>query len=105
MSISEPVNRNKERLNWNNNARQVERITWNSKPLTYVIRAGITPGQTTFFTPPEFKQQVSYIVYPASGEIPRHVHRDLERHLVGTSEVLMVLRGRCEMDVYCSISF
>jgi hypothetical protein len=28
------------------------------------------------------------------------VHRPLERHLVGTSEVLLVRQGRCEADVY-----
>jgi hypothetical protein len=58
------------------------------------------PRETTFLTPPEFKQQVGFIVYPARGEIQRHVHRPLERHLVGTSEVLIVRRGCCEIDIY-----
>ena len=40
------------------------------------------------------------MVYPAGGVIPRHVHRPLERHLVGTSEVLVVRQGRCEIDIY-----
>jgi hypothetical protein len=53
-----------------------------------------------FLTPPEFKQQVGYIVYPAGGEIARHFHRPLKRHLVGTSEVLMVKKGRCLIDIY-----
>jgi quercetin dioxygenase-like cupin family protein len=78
----------------------VEHIDWNGKPLTYIIRREMDPSRTTFLTPPEFKQQVGYVVYPAGGEVPRHLHCDLERHLVGTSEVLIVLRGRCEMDVY-----
>ncbi len=56
--------------------------------------------KTTFLTPSEFKQQVGFVVYPAGGEIQRHVHRPLERHLVGTSEVLIVRRGRCEIDIY-----
>ena len=60
----------------------------------------MNPQKTTFLTPPEFKQQVGFVVYPAGGEIQRHVHRPLERHLVGTSEVLIVRRGRCEIDVY-----
>ncbi len=69
-------------------------------PLAYIIRGKLNPTQTTFLTPPEFKQQVGFIVYPAGGEIQRHVHRPLERHLVGTSEVLIVRRGRCEIDIY-----
>ena len=48
----------------------------------------------------DYKQQVGFVVYPAGGEVVRHVHRRLERHIVGTSEVLVIKRGRCEMDVY-----
>lgn len=77
-----------------------EQILYNDKPLAYIIRAEINPQKTTFLTPPEFKQQVGFVVYPAGGEIQRHVHRPLERHLVGTSEVLIVRRGRCEIDIY-----
>lgn len=79
---------------------QVEKIVSNGKPLAYIIRGELEPTQTTFFTPPEFKQQVGYIVYPAGGEIQRHLHRPLERNLVGTSEVLIVRRGRCQIDIY-----
>ncbi|TMB70615.1 MAG: hypothetical protein E6J54_13865 [Deltaproteobacteria bacterium] len=58
------------------------------------------PAKTTFVTPPEFKQQVGFVVYPAGGAIQRHDHRPLVRHLVGTSEVLVVQNGRCEIDIY-----
>src|SRR5262245_49801069 len=78
----------------------LERILYNGMPLAYIIRTGMNPGGTTFLTPPEFKQQVGFVVYPAGGEIQRHVHRPLERHLIGTSEVLIVRRGRCEIDIY-----
>jgi hypothetical protein len=40
------------------------------------------------------------VVYPAGGEIPRHVHLPIERHLVGSTEVLLLQQGRCEVDVY-----
>ena len=78
----------------------VEEIGTDDGPLTYIIRGGTLPERTTFLTPSEFKQQVGYIVYPAGGEIARHVHLPLERHLVGTSEVLVVLKGKAEIDVY-----
>jgi hypothetical protein len=80
--------------------KHVEHIMWNDQPLAYIIRAEMEPRETTFLTPSEFKQQVGFIVYPARGEIQRHVHRPLERHLVGTSEVLIVRRGCCEIDIY-----
>lgn len=78
----------------------IERISYDGSPLAYIIRAEMTPAKTTFVTPPEFKQQVGFVVYPAGGEIERHNHRPLERHLIGTSEVLVVQRGRCEIDIF-----
>lgn len=78
----------------------VEQIASGSKVLAYIIRSEINPDKTTFLTPSDLKQQVGFIVYPAGGVIKRHVHRPLERHLIGTSEVLIVRRGRCEIDIY-----
>ncbi len=78
----------------------VEHIICDGKPLAYIIRAEMAPDKTTFLTPPEFNFQVGFVVYPQDGEIVRHVHRPLERHIVGTSEVLIVRKGRCEIDIY-----
>ena len=77
-----------------------EMINWNDQPLAYILRPNPLPGQTTFITPPEFKQQVGFIVYPAGGEVKRHLHLPLERHLVGTSEVLVLQKGHCLADIY-----
>ena len=79
---------------------RIEHIYSGDQPLVYIIRAAYEPDQTEFLTPPEFKQQVGYVVYPAGGEIKRHTHRPLERSLVGTSEVLIVRKGHCEIDIY-----
>jgi len=79
---------------------EIERIERDGRPLTYIIRAGRLPDKTTFLTPPEFKQQVGFVVYPNGGEVPCHLHRNLERKLVGTSEVLVVQKGRCLADIY-----
>ena len=77
-----------------------EMINWNDQPLAYILRPNPLPGQTTFITPPEFKQQVGFIVYPAGGEVKRHLHLPLERHLIGTSEVLVIQKGHCLADIY-----
>lgn len=79
---------------------RIEHITDHEQVLCCIIRSDFMPDQTTFLTPPEYKQQVGYIVYPTGGEVARHVHRPLERHLVGTSEVLIVKQGRCLVDIY-----
>jgi hypothetical protein len=81
-------------------ARLVETIAARGQILTIIIKAGFTPARTEFVTPPEFKQQVGFVVYPMGGEVGRHVHRAIERRLVGTSEVLVVRKGHCLIDVY-----
>jgi hypothetical protein len=68
--------------------------------LCYIVKASFEPLQTIFITQPEYKQQVGFIKYPAGSDIPRHRHIPLERHLVGTSEVVLVRRGRCRLEVY-----
>jgi hypothetical protein len=70
------------------------------RTLCLIVRASFRPERTTFLTPPEYKQQVGFVVYPAGSEIARHVHLPLERRLIGTSEVLLVQEGRCLLDVY-----
>ena len=77
-----------------------EQVTWNGKVLAYLIGAEVSPEKTTFLTPPEFNLQVGFVVYPADGEIARHVHHPIERHVKGTSEVLIVKKGRCLIDIY-----
>lgn len=78
----------------------LEIISDGGMALTYIVRASLQPSQTTFLTPDEFKQQVGFVVYDAGGEVVRHLHKPLERHLVGTSEVLLLKKGRCWMDIY-----
>src|SRR5262245_22143192 len=78
----------------------VEHIVWHDKPLAFIVRAQLNPEHTTFLTPSEFEQQVGMVVYAAGGEIRRHVHRPIERRLSRTSEVILVRRGRCEIDIY-----
>jgi mannose-6-phosphate isomerase-like protein (cupin superfamily) len=78
----------------------VEKIIADGKILCYIIRADIKPAKTTFITPPDNKQQVGFIVYPKGGVIARHSHRQLERHIVGMAEVLMVKSGHCQIEVF-----
>ena len=65
----------------------IEHITWQDAALCYITRTAFLPAHTTFLTPPEFKQQVGYVVCPAGGEIRRHIHQPLERQLVATREL------------------
>jgi hypothetical protein len=78
----------------------VERIVANDCILAYIIRAELQPAKTTFLTPENLSFQAGFIVYPASSEIARHLHKPIRRELSGTSEVLVVKKGRCEVDFF-----
>lgn len=77
-----------------------ERIPAEGPLLALLFSGADDPGETTFPTPDELNLQVGFVVYPAGGEIQRHDHKPLEREIVGTSEVLVVRSGRCEIDLY-----
>ena len=78
----------------------LETITWNDKTLAYIVRAEECPDKTTFLTPQNLNLQLGFVVYPAGGEVKRHVHLPLERSTIGTSEALFIRKGRCEVDFY-----
>lgn len=79
---------------------QVEEVVAEGRPLAYLIRAEATAPETLFVTPPDLPQQAGFVVYGAGQEVPRHSHPPVERRIVGTSEVLVVRRGRCELEIY-----
>jgi hypothetical protein len=78
----------------------IEPISHDGIVLAYLLRCGELPEQTTYWTPDEATLQVGHVVYPAGSEIPRHAHLPLSRSIVGTGEVLLVQRGRCDVDIY-----
>src|SRR5215475_7344998 len=71
-----------------------EAISHQGKTLCILIRGRAMPEKTTFYTPDAFNLQVGKIVYPAGSEIPRHTHVPVTRTVQGTSEVLIVQKGR-----------
>lgn len=78
----------------------IENILWNNETLAYIITADTSIDKTIFITKPEFTQQVGFVVYPAGGKIVPHVHLPIERHIIGTSEVLILKKGKCLVDFY-----
>jgi len=78
----------------------VESIECDGHLIATIIRAEKMPDETEFVTGDDVKQQVGFVVYPEGGIIPRHIHVPMERHLRGTSEVLVVRKGILEADFY-----
>ncbi len=78
----------------------IEQVVSNGRILAYIIRGETEPRETSFITPSEVNLQMGFVVYPTGGEVRPHVHLPLERRIQGTAEVLLVRKGRCELDVY-----
>lgn len=78
----------------------IEWIKRNEHVLAIIIPAEYEPDATEFITPDSYKQQVGFVVYPKGGEIVPHIHHEMERNLLGTSEVLLVRHGHCWVDFY-----
>ena len=78
----------------------IETIQSSGRTLAIIVRHGFQPNETTFVTEESMTQQVGFIVYQAGGEVPRHTHRRIERHLDNTAEVIIVRKGACEIDFY-----
>ena len=79
---------------------QLEAIAVDGIVLAYLSRSRPFPEQTSFITPDDCNLQVGQIVYEGGSQIARHMHLPVERRLVGTTEVLMVQKGRCEVEIF-----
>jgi hypothetical protein len=74
--------------------------TANNVLASIIIRREYEPSETTFITSPDLAQQVGFVVYPAGGVIKRHIHRNVDRQNVSSSEALIIRQGRLEIDIF-----
>lgn len=81
-------------------SQQIESFTSAGALLAQVMRASHLPSETDFVTPPEANFQVGHVIKPFGTDVPRHRHHSIVRQVVGTSEVLVVQKGRAELDLY-----
>jgi hypothetical protein len=78
----------------------VEIIRDGATELAYIVSRDLLPDKTQFLTPDTLGQQMGMIVYGAGTSIPRHVHLPVVREVHGTSEVIVVRKGCCEVDIF-----
>lgn len=78
----------------------IEVIRQDELVLACIVRAGWMADKTTFLTPDNFGQQIGMIVYGAGKEVQPHLHLDVTREVKGTSECIVVRKGRCALDLY-----
>ena len=78
----------------------IERIQQGELLLGLIIRRNFRSENIEFFTPETFSQQLGYMNRPKGYEIMPHVHRNVERKIEVTQEVLFVKKGKVRVDFY-----
>lgn len=79
---------------------RIETVSHAGKVICMLIYAHPLPDRTTFYTQDDLPLQVGQVVYPAGGRIAPHAHRTFSRDIRGTTEVLMVQRGKVTLSLY-----
>jgi quercetin dioxygenase-like cupin family protein len=78
----------------------LETIESNGAAVAYIIRGDANPLATTFVTPHDAAMQVGLVTHAAGHTITRHRHPARASHQGPMVEVLVVRRGRCEVQLY-----
>ena len=78
----------------------VEFIQVEEKLLCIIVKEPTNLDKTTFVTPENLNLQVGFVVYKAGEKVPRHYHKEIERAVSNTSEVISVRLGSCNVQIY-----
>jgi mannose-6-phosphate isomerase-like protein (cupin superfamily) len=78
----------------------IERIVDGDLLLAIVIRKEYKAEGIEFFTENHFSQQLGYMNRSAGYVIPPHKHREVNREVRQTQEVLIIRSGRVRVDLY-----
>jgi hypothetical protein len=81
---------------------KVETIVDGLEPIAILIRADFDAEGLHFFTPNSFSQQVAYMRHPKDKVIEPHLHNLVARQVLYTQEVLLVRKGKVEVNLYTS---
>jgi hypothetical protein len=78
----------------------MEHITEKGKIYAIVLRNGENMPGVNFFTPHEFSQQLGLLNHKKGKIVERHKHKLVKREIFRTQEVLVVLQGKIQADLY-----
>jgi len=65
-----------------------------------IISAEYQLDKTEFITPPDYTQQIGFIVNKKGKTTVQHLHLPVERTILGTPEVLYIKSGEVEVSLY-----
>lgn len=77
-----------------------EEIRHEGKLIAIIVRSNYTSDSIEFFSPSDFSQQLGYLPHKEGSVIKPHVHKQIERRVTLTQEVLFIRKGRMSVDLY-----
>lgn len=79
----------------------IEEIVSEGRLLAIILPNDNSTGKgITFFTPPHFSQQLACMNHPRGYKIATHTHREIERQVYYTQEVLFIRRGQVKVRFF-----
>ena len=81
----------------------IEEVVIHGTLYAIIIRRDFNRPGVHFFTPGEFSQQLAYMSHPTGHRIQPHLHREVQRDVRRTQEVLVIRKGRLRVDFYSEI--
>lgn len=78
----------------------IEQVVLGGSLRALIVRRDFHRSGVSFFTPSDFSQQLGYMAHPAGHRILPHTHREVQRDVRPTQEVLVIRKGRLRVDFY-----
>lgn len=78
----------------------MQQVIHNKQLLAIIIPASFREEGVHFFTEPEMSQQMAYMRRPSGSKITAHSHKQVNREVRFSQEVLFIKRGVLRVDFY-----
>ena len=78
----------------------VKKIIKNNEIIAIFISSKFNEDGINFFTDPEFSQQLAFMKHKKSKIIYPHIHLEVNRNIKNTQEVIILRKGKLQVDLY-----
>jgi mannose-6-phosphate isomerase-like protein (cupin superfamily) len=78
----------------------VEYCRFNEQLYAIIVRGTFDKPGITFFSTPELSQQLAFMSHPEGKRIAPHRHNKVTREVHYTQEVLVIQKGKLQVDFY-----
>ena len=78
----------------------IDTIEHDGQTVAILVRNSYDVDGIKFMSPTDFALQLGQMRRPAGYQVVPHIHNPVERHTIGTQEVLFVKTGRIRIDFF-----